>query len=117
MWFDRTFYFSTGIIGFILFYLWFFTQHHVTENNFNLMWAIPTNAVVAFWLGKTNLNAIVRLYLQGTMGLYLIVLLGWFFLPQSIPSSVIPITLILFVINLKYLYIPRCKNKVNPAKK
>jgi hypothetical protein len=116
VWFDRVFFFATGLIGFLLFYLWFFTQHHVTGNNFNLLWAVPTNAIVAFWIGKPHLKPIVRLYLQGSLGLYVIVLLGWFFLPQSIPSAVVPITLILFVITLKYLYIPRCQDKLKHEK-
>ena len=40
--------FSTGLLGFIILTMWFATDHQGCSNNFNLLWALPLNIVVAF---------------------------------------------------------------------
>ena len=38
----------TGLIGCLILVMWFGTDHQGCQNNFNLLWALPTNALIAF---------------------------------------------------------------------
>lgn len=40
--------FVTGLLGFIILTMWFATDHQGCSNNYNLLWALPLNIVVAF---------------------------------------------------------------------
>ncbi len=51
-WLDFTLFFSTGIIGLLIVYLWFFTNHSTAPNNFNFLWAFAPNLIIAFVLLK-----------------------------------------------------------------
>jgi len=43
-----------GLIGLLIFFLWFFTDHTATELNFNILWAFPFNVVVAFFVMRNS---------------------------------------------------------------
>ena len=47
--------FITGFIGCFILVMWFATDHQGCSNNFNLLWALPTNLIVAF-APKRNKN-------------------------------------------------------------
>src|SRR5260221_5142128 len=49
-WFDVVLLLTIGLIGILLFLLWTMTDHKAAANNFNLMWALPTHAIVAIAL-------------------------------------------------------------------
>lgn len=51
--FDYIFYGLLGLSGIILFLLWFFTDHGVTQWNFNILWAFPL-IVPFFFIPKTQ---------------------------------------------------------------
>lgn len=94
-WFDIVLFGSTGIIGVLLFLLWFFTDHKAAAYNFNLLWALPTHvvAVVAFTRKKKWLiNYFLAVFL-----LEAIVLLFWWALPQQLNISLIPVVIILLL--------------------
>ncbi len=38
----------TGLLGILILVMWFGTDHQGCQNNFNILWALPTNAFVAF---------------------------------------------------------------------
>jgi hypothetical protein len=40
--------FLTGLLGCIILTMWFATDHQGCSNNYNLLWALPLNIVVAF---------------------------------------------------------------------
>lgn len=42
--------FITGIAGFLIIFLWFFTDHSATAWNYNLLWVFPLNLLLAFYL-------------------------------------------------------------------
>ena len=52
--YDFLLYFFTGIIGCLITYLWFFTDH-LSANNFNIIWAIPLNLFISFFYLIINL--------------------------------------------------------------
>ena len=54
-WLDFSLFFITGFIGVFFLFLWIGTQHSGTPYNLNVLWAFPTNAVVAFYMLKEEL--------------------------------------------------------------
>ena len=40
--------FITGILGCLMLVMWFATDHQGCQNNFNILWALPTNLLFAF---------------------------------------------------------------------
>tara|TARA_R110002050_G_scaffold69507_12_gene150471 strand:- start:3637 stop:4821 length:1185 start_codon:yes stop_codon:yes gene_type:complete len=66
---DSILFFVTGLAGALLIFLWFFTDHTATANNFNILWVFPLNLIVGFTLVKKN-NA------PGWLPKYLLILLG-----------------------------------------
>ena len=45
--------FFTGLLGCVILIMWFATDHQTCQNNYNLLWALPTNLLLAF-LPKKN---------------------------------------------------------------
>lgn len=81
--------FITGALGILFVFMWTATDHSMVKNNFNLLWAWPTNLVMAFFINsKKNW---VKKYWQILIGGMIIVLLSWFFLPQQMNISLLPL--------------------------
>lgn len=48
-WFlGNAFLFITGLVGCLILVMWLATDHQGCSNNFNLLWALPTNVIIAF---------------------------------------------------------------------
>ena len=91
--FDGILFFSTGLLGIILIFMWASTDHSMTKDNFNLLWAWPTHFVVSFFV--TSKKSWVKKYFAFTAAALIIVLLAWFFLPQHMNTGLIPFVLLL----------------------
>jgi len=100
--FDGLFFFLTGLLGIILIFMWFGTDHSMTKNNFNLLWAWPTHFIVAFFINSRK--GWVKQYFKFTAIALLVVLLSWFFLPQQMNNALIPIVLLLIYRAAKKIY-------------
>ncbi|MGG9960687.1 DUF4105 domain-containing protein [Ferruginibacter sp. SUN106] len=91
--FDGLLFFLTGLLGIILIFMWFGTDHSMTKNNFNLLWAWPTHILVAFFVNSKK--DWVKKYFAVTSVAMVMVLLAWFFLKQHLNVSLIPFVLLL----------------------
>jgi len=91
--FDFTLFFVVGLVGFLVIFLWFFTEHTFTQNNLNIIWALPTHVVIAFYLLLKRHNDFTRKYLLATAVIALLLLVCWFFLPQPLSTALIPLVL------------------------
>lgn len=100
--FDGLLFFLTGALGIILIFMWFATDHSMTKNNFNLTWAWPTHAVIAFFVNSKK--TWVRNYFRFTVFGLIAVLAAWFFLPQQMNNALIPIVLLLIYRSAKKLF-------------
>ncbi|MBI4649574.1 MAG: DUF4105 domain-containing protein [Bacteroidia bacterium] len=96
-WFDFILYFATGLLGIILIFLWFFTKHGVTENNLNILWAVPLHFIVAFLFIPRSKSRFVFIYIFITGIIALLSLLSAPVLPQTFHPAVIPILLTIIV--------------------
>ncbi len=90
---DFTLFLLAGIVGLVLIYMWTGTDHVVTQNNYNLLWALPTHLIAAFLLGKNKKG--LRTYFKAALVLHLLLLLLWAFLPQQLNGGFIYIVAML----------------------
>ncbi len=91
--FDASLFFTTGALGILLIFMWVGTDHSMTKNNYNLLWASPLFIVYAFFINSKNkwtktISLFICLYLT-------LVLCSWFFLPQLMNNGLLPILFLL----------------------
>lgn len=82
----------SGIVGLVIVFLWFFTDHDTTINNFNLLWANPLNLVFYAFPKKIKIY-----YTKANSILLLLLLLFWWLIPQQLPVAAIPFVIILLL--------------------
>ncbi len=90
---DGLLFFLTGTLGIILILMWTATDHSMTKDNYNLLWAWPTHIIISFFVGSNRPFA-KRYFLITCIGLS-VLLLAWFFLPQQMNNALIPFVLTL----------------------
>lgn len=92
---DFTILFFTGALGILFIFMWFGTDHIMTKNNYNILWALPTNLIAAFFIKSKQ--KFVRYYFVFVACFLSLVLICWNFLPQQLNVSLIPFILSLMV--------------------
>ncbi len=85
---------AAGLVGLLIFFLWFLTNHTSTAFNLNILWAVPVHLVVAFMLLRNSPPNWVYIYLQVSLGLIGLCLICWIFGIQVFS----PLVIILWVI-------------------
>ena len=103
-WLDFTLFFVTGVLGIIICFLWFFTDHYTAPNNFNLLWAFVLNFFVAFILLKSRIPSWTSKYLLFYLFLLFGAIITSFIGLQQFSNAVFPIMAMLF---LRTFYIYR----------
>lgn len=93
-WLDATLLSVTGLIGLLLFILWVATDHKAAANNFNLLWALPTN-LFGVYLIFANRGRLSKIYFGGASILTLLLIVSWPFLPQQLNVFLIPVVIAL----------------------
>lgn len=99
---DFTLFFITGIIGCLIVFLWFFTDHATTPNNFNFLWAFAPNLFIAFLLLKKQLKSWLKGYIIFVISLVGLSLIIWIAGIQLLPITILPL-LILLIVRYGYL--------------
>lgn len=90
--------FITGLVGIILLYMWVGTEHTPTKWNLNILWALPTNIILAFMIFNKKRDLFVKKYLFVITILNIILAITmWFLLPQQYDTATFPIILILIL--------------------
>jgi len=88
-WLDRIVLFLIGMIGLLVVFLWFITDHHGTVNNLNILWAHPLWIYLVF-----DTKSPRAVLLAKSCGIILaLTLIGFFLLPQQLPIASIPLML------------------------
>ncbi|MBD0366246.1 MAG: DUF4105 domain-containing protein [Flavisolibacter sp.] len=108
--FDFLFFFILGLAGIVMLFMWFGTDHTVCRNNLNLWWALPTHLFAAFMVHRSK--GWPMHYFRAVLGLTILLMVSWPFLPQHLNAALLPILL---------LIIFRCwhlsKKRLNAGKK
>ena len=77
-WLDFVLLLVSGLAGIFMIFLWFFTDHTATASNYNILWAFPANAVIAFYMkGKGRLESWIPKYFQVLLGLLGLMIVFW----------------------------------------
>ena len=102
-WLDFILMFLTGFCGLFIIFLWFFTDHTATANNFNIAWAFPVNIILAFLMVKKGeIPAWVPKYYLYILWLLIVIPIFWVLGIQGFPPLII---IILLTLVLRYLYL------------
>ena len=86
-----------GLLGVLIFFLWFFTDHSATADNLNILWASPLNLILPFMRFSR------KVWLQIYSGLVVITLFSWTFFGQDLHESLIPFILVSLLSALIYI--------------
>ena len=97
IWFDFLLFISTGLIGLLIVFLWFFTNHSTTPTNFNILWAFAPNFLIAFILLKKQHKKWIEKYINFLLVLLSIIPFIWLSKIQELPLASVPFLLLLFI--------------------
>ncbi len=86
----------SGLVGWVIVFLWFFTDHQATEMNLNLLWANPLYLPFGVILLKRKSKIAYYFFLLNTL-LLLLLLAFWWAIPQELAYAVLPIIFILSI--------------------
>jgi hypothetical protein len=91
--FDFLFFLITGLAGTLMVVLWIIREDEVCRMNFNIIWAMPLNLIMAFMIHKKN--RWVKSYFRYIFFIEILFLIAWPFLPQQFNYAILPIILLI----------------------
>jgi len=110
-WVDVALFVVTGLIGVLIFFLWFLTDHTETANNFNLLWAFPFNLMGAFLIWRNKpIKKWITVYLLVLILMLFSVGIVWITGIQIFSPVLIPILLALLT-RYAFLYLSNRSKK------
>ncbi|HLF35399.1 MAG TPA: DUF4105 domain-containing protein, partial [Cyclobacteriaceae bacterium] len=83
-----------GLAGCFILFLWLGTDHRVTKMNLNILWAFPADLILIYFLLMKSRSPWLKYLLVLKIGMNILILAGWNFLPQSFHAAIIPLILI-----------------------
>lgn len=95
-WSTRFIFLLTGLLGVMIVFLWFFTDHQATKSNLNILWANPVNLFLGFLPARYYTGFWLK-WLYIYFYVMVAMLLLWFVLPQTMHPAIIPLTVALLV--------------------
>ena len=93
--FDIVLFSLTGLIGLLITYLWLGRVDDVCRNNINILWAVPTNLIVIFFIRKRQ--AWIKYYFLITAVTAAVLLTGFPFWFQRMNLAVVPVLGIILI--------------------
>jgi hypothetical protein len=96
-WFDSVIFGFAGLLGLLLTFLWFGTEHTVMGNNYNLIWAMPLHLAAVYLMFTGKSSSLVRKYFFAISVLLGLTVVGWRVLPQELPLPLLPLILLMIL--------------------
>lgn len=93
---DFLIFFLVGVVGLLLLFLWFGTDH-ISQYNFNLLWALPFHVIVAFLSFSKNPPSWLKNYLLVSLIILILMIVLWGWLPQKMNLALVPVMLIILL--------------------
>ncbi len=90
---DALLFFIVGLLGIVLVLMWVGTDHIMTKNNYNLLWAWPMHIVYAFFIHKNGKR--VKAYSMLVTVFLLLLLCCWFFVAQKMNNALLPLIVLM----------------------
>lgn len=91
--FDITLFLLAGLMGLIMMFMWFGTEHKVCKDNMNLLFAWPTHLIAAFFISRRS--PFMKYYFAAAALTGLILIIGWAWWPQELNPALIPLVALL----------------------
>ncbi|CAL2079786.1 conserved membrane hypothetical protein [Tenacibaculum dicentrarchi] len=107
-WLDFIIFFISGITGVLIVYLWFFTNHSTTPNNFNFLWAFAPNLIVSFFLIQKKSPKWISKYMLLLLAFLVILAIIWVTKTQLFSITLIPL-FVLFAV--RYWFLQKTLNR------
>ena len=95
-WVDAGLLGASGVASLLMLFLWFVSEHTVTNYNWNLLWAWPTHLVAAVVLVRSGSSALrpgLQRYFLATSAVALLLAGGWTWVPQNLHAALLPVVL------------------------
>ena len=109
-WIDILIYFSSGTLGVLVIYLWFFSNHFASAQNFNFLWAFPFNLIMVYALLRKNPPNWAVNFIKLNIILLALLFIHWATGVQKYNITLLPIFITLLV-RYSYLIIHINKTK------
>jgi hypothetical protein len=90
---DRIIFVLSGLLGLLLLFMWFGTDHQSFANNLNLVWAMPINLLAAFALNRPG--KLLKTYFKCYSLLILLMMIAVLLHPGMINVGLYPLILVL----------------------
>ncbi|MCY7292703.1 MAG: DUF4105 domain-containing protein [Ferruginibacter sp.] len=90
---DAFLFFTAGLLGIVLVFMWIGTDHIMTKNNYNLLWAWPMHIVYAFFIHKNSKR--VKAYSMLVTVFLILFLCCWFFVAQKMNNALLPLVVLM----------------------
>ena len=107
-WLDFFIFFSTGLIGLLIIYLWFFTNHSTAPNNFNFLWTFAPNLIVSFLIAQKNPPKWINIYVKLLLVLLVFAVIIWIAKIQLLSSCLVPVFMLLA---FRYWFLQKTLNR------
>jgi hypothetical protein len=106
-WFDVIYFSVIGLVGWVVFFLDFLTDHIATKENLNMLWAVPLHlpVFVFWWKLPSNFR---KYYIWIFLIVDLLIIAFWWIFPQNYHNAFIPLILAMIT---RYLLIIKMENK------
>ncbi|MBS1627891.1 MAG: DUF4105 domain-containing protein [Bacteroidetes bacterium] len=92
----------TGLLGLVILFMMFCTDHKACAANYNLLWALPTNIIAAFALFKKP-NWLIK-YFYVVAFISAITIVTWSMLPQQLNIALLPIVILLLNMSARMIH-------------
>ncbi|MDX9845434.1 MAG: DUF4105 domain-containing protein [Tenuifilaceae bacterium] len=89
--FDVALFGLVGLLGIVIAFQWFGSDHAVMANNYNLIWAHPLHLIAAVLLFFRKCSRLAKLYFVVNAAIMFLLLVFWFVLPQTLPFPMFPV--------------------------
>lgn len=96
-WYDRVLFGSVGLLGLLIVFLWFFTDHVVTAWNLNIIWAHPLHFFIIFFLSWKKNFRLINYYFMANLVILILLIFSWPLLPQPLPWMIMPLVMAMVV--------------------
>jgi len=98
--FDKLIVLIAGLVGVLVVFLWFFTDHTATLWNWNVLWANPLHLLILLFAKR--FAAFARYYALAMIGMISLTIFSYPLLPQSFHPAAFPLMLMLIIAFVKY---------------
>ncbi len=85
---ELPFFILLGVTGLLLFFLWFFSDHHSMSKNLNLLWALPTHLYFIF---RADGSRWPKIYFRFVFYAGLMMMILWPLIPQGFHPAFFPV--------------------------